>query len=119
MIQHAGGSSKATGVRWEFQKGSRIHYSMQAVHTHEDEKGTSGRTNPIGIVVKIVDDGLDFYFHFFILFYFILFCFVFLFLEQLRLGFICHTVTSVTSQWRSHKINHGTWENGVEGSEIK
>ena len=44
--------------------------------------------------VKIVDDGLDFYFHssFFILFYFIV-----LFLEQLGLGSISYAVTSVTS----------------------
>jgi len=40
--------------------------------------------------VKIVDDGL--YFYFLVSFYFI-----FLFLEQLRLGFISHTVTSVTT----------------------
>jgi len=45
-----------------------------------------------GLCVKIVDNGLDFYFHssFFILF-------IFLFLEQLGLGSIGHTVTSVTS----------------------
>ena len=50
------------------------------------------------LIVKIVDDGLDFYFHFsfFILFYFY-FSFIFLFLEQLRLGSIGHAVTSVTS----------------------
>ena len=49
-------------------------------------------------IVKIVDNGLDFYFHssFFILFYFY-FSFIFLFLEKLGLGSIGHTVTSVTS----------------------
>ena len=48
-------------------------------------------------IVKIVDNGLDFYFHslFFILFYFY-FYFYFLFLEQLGLGSIGHTVTSDT-----------------------
>jgi len=50
-----------------------------------------------GVVVKIVDNGLDFYFSLFI--FFILFCFsfIFLFLEQLVLGFISHAVTSVTN----------------------
>jgi len=48
-------------------------------------------------VVKIVDGGLHFYFSlfFFSLFFFLL-LFHFLFLEQLRLGIISHTVTSVT-----------------------
>jgi len=47
--------------------------------------------------VKIADDRLNFYFHF--LFYFIFHCFhfIFLFLEQLGLGVISHTVTSVTT----------------------
>ena len=70
--------------------------------------------------VKIIDSGLNFYFLFFILFYFVFFLFFsFLFLEQLGLGFINHPVTSVTSWWRSHKTDHRTWENGVEGSRIK
>jgi len=55
---------------------------------------------------------LSFYFYFSLIFYF-------LFLEQFGLGFICHTVTSVTSWWQSHKTDHGTWENGVEGSGMK
>ena len=43
------------------------------------------------VTVKIIDGGLYFIFSFhFILFYF-------LFLEQLRLGFISHAVTSVTN----------------------
>ena len=56
----------------------------------------------------------------FTLFYFsFLFPFNFLFLEQLGLGFISHAVTSVTSWWHSHKTDHRTWENEVEGSGIK
>ena len=47
------------------------------------------------------------------------FIFYFLFLEQLGLGFISHAVTSVTDWWCSHKTDHGTQENGVEGSGIK
>jgi len=43
----------------------------------------------------------------------------FLFLEQLGLGFISHAVISVTSWWQSHKTDHETWENRVEGSGIK
>ena len=65
---------------------------------------------------------VDFIFYFLFLLYFIFyfpFSFIFLFLEQLRLGFISHTVTSVTSWWHSHKTDHRTWENGVEGSRIK
>ena len=60
-------------------------------------------------------------FSLFTLFYFsFLFSFLnFLFLEQLRLGFISHAVTSVTNWWRSHKTDHGTWENEVEGSGTK
>jgi len=46
--------------------------------------------------VKIVDDGLDFYFHS-SFFYFFSFSFIFLFLEQLGLGSIGHAVTPVTS----------------------
>ena len=45
--------------------------------------------------VKIINSGLNFYFSLFILFYFS-FLFIY-FLEQLRLGFISHAVTSVTS----------------------
>ena len=66
------------------------------------------------LFVKIVDDGLHFYFLFSL--YFI---FIFLFLEQLRLGFISYTITSVTSWWQSHKTDHETWENRVKGSRIK
>jgi len=48
--------------------------------------------------VKIIDGGLYFLFSLFTLFYFSSsFSFIFLFLEQLGLGLICHTVTSVTS----------------------
>jgi len=51
--------------------------------------------------VKIVDDGLNFYFHFlfyFLFFFsFLFFSFLFLFLEQLGLGVISHAVTSVTT----------------------
>ena len=65
-----------------------------------------------------------FYFLFSFLFYFsfhflFIFFFIFLFLEQLGLGFISHAVTSVTNWWRSHKTDHKTWENGVEGTRIK
>ena len=70
--------------------------------------------------VKIVDSGLYFILPFFFVFYFSCFLFflsfLFLFLEQLRLGLIGHTVTSVTSWWQSHKTNHETWENLVEDS---
>ena len=61
--------------------------------------------------VKIAENGLHFYFYFYILFYFI-------FLEQLGLGLevIGHTVTSVTTWWYSHNIDHETWKNGVEVS---
>ena len=55
-------------------------------------------------------------------FYFIFpfsFFFYFLFLEQLGLGFISHAVTSVTGWWHSHKTDHRTWGNKVEGSRIK
>jgi len=61
---------------------------------------------------------VDFILFFFSLFYFS-FLFLFLFLEQLGLGFISHAVTSVKNWWQSHKTDHGTWENGVEGSGTK
>ena len=57
-------------------------------------------------------------FYFLFSFYFT-FLFFFLFLEQLGLGFISHTVTSVTKWWCSHKTDHGTWEKEVEGSGTK
>ena len=63
--------------------------------------------------VKIVNGRLCFYFLFSFIF------FSFLFLEQLGLGSISHAVTSVTNWWRSHKTDHKTWENGVEGSGTK
>ena len=54
----------------------------------------------------------------FILFFFLFFIFIFyfifdlffhfLFLEQLGLGLIGHTVTSVTIGWHSHKMDHET-----------
>jgi len=53
-----------------------------------------------------------FLFSLFTLFFFS-FLFYFLLLEQLGLGFISHAVTL------SHKTDHKTWENGVEGSGIK
>jgi len=59
------------------------------------------------------------YFIFLFLFLSFIFYFYFLFLEQLRLEFISHTVTSVTNWWHSHKTNHRTQENRVEGSGIK
>ena len=59
-----------------------------------------------------------FLFSLFTLFFFFFF-FSFLFVEQLRLGFISHAVTSVTSWWHSHKTDHRTWENGVKDSGIK
>ena len=51
--------------------------------------------------------------------FFVFFSFLFLFLEQLGLGFTSHAVTSVTNWWHSHKTDHGTWENKVEGTRIK
>jgi len=48
-------------------------------------------------VVKIIDGGLCFYFLFSLYFIFLFLFPYFLFLEQLGLGFISHTVTSVTS----------------------
>ena len=65
-------------------------------------------------IVKFTNDGLSpslFYFSFLFSF-----CFTFLFLEQLGLGLISHAVTSVTTQWHSHKTDHKTWENLVEDS---
>jgi len=50
--------------------------------------------------IKIKEGGLDLFFYF-------------LFLEQLGLGLISYTITSVT-WWCSHKIDHETWENLVE-----
>ena len=61
------------------------------------------------LMLRSLTVDLTFIFRFsfyFILFFFFLF-FSFLFLEQLGLGFI------------SHKTDHGTWENRVEGSRIK
>jgi len=65
------------------------------------------RAHRHGIVVKIVKGGLcSFLFSLFI-FLFFFFYSLFLFLEQLRLGVI------------SHKTDHETWENEVEGTRIK
>ena len=53
---------------------------------------------PWTMLVKIADEGLNFYFSFLILFFsFLSFLFFFLFLEQLGLGVISHAVTSVTT----------------------
>ena len=64
--------------------------------------------------VKIVDDGLDFYFHSSFLFYFI-----FLFLEQLGLGLSVTLSHQSQINGISHKTDHETWENGVEDSGTK
>ena len=88
--------------------------------SNEDYKQDAKKSGLMDSSVKIIDNRLNFYFSLFTLFYFILFLFFsFLFLERLGLGFISHTVTSVTGWWRSHKTDHGTWENEVEGSRIK
>jgi len=56
------------------------------------------------------------YFILLFIFYFIFNLFFhFLFLEQLGLGLIGHTITSVT-WWLSHKTDHETWENLVKDS---
>jgi len=55
---------------------------------------------------------------FFIFIVFLIYFSISLFLEQLGLGLICHTVTSVTIWWCSHKTDHKTWENLVEDSRI-
>ena len=90
---------------------------LQISHTYHFFKSTIYYMEHIrSHTVKIIDSGLYFYFLFFLNF---IFCFVFLFLEQLGLGFISHAVTSVTNWWHSHKTNHGTWENEVEGIRIK
>jgi len=59
----------------------------------------------------------------FFTFYFILF-FIFLFFyfsifRTTWVRVISHAVTSVTNWWYSHKTDHRTWENGVEGSGTK
>ena len=63
-------------------------------------------------------DFILFFLFIFILFSLVPFLFFFLVLEQLRLGFISHTVTSVTNWWRSHKTDHETWIE-VEGTRTK
>jgi len=68
------------------------------------------------LVSRLLTMDLTFIFCFSLYF---IFSFSFLFLEQLGLGFISHTVTSVTSWWHNHKTDHGTWEKEVEGSRIK
>ena len=51
--QYANRSSKAARVRWEFQKGGWIHYSVQTVYMHKDE-GSSGRgADPMSVVVCV------------------------------------------------------------------
>jgi len=60
-----------------------------------------------------------FYFLFSLYFTFLFFFLFNFLLEQLRLGFICHSVTSVTNWWCSHKTDHKTWEKEVEGSRTK
>ena len=69
--------------------------------------------------VKIVDGGLYFIFPFHFILFDFSFLFIFLFLEQLGLGAISHAVTSVTSWWQSHKTDHETGENVVEGTRTK
>ena len=73
----------------------------------------------LSLSVKIEESGLDlFYFSFYFYFLFDVFLY-FLFLEQLGLELISHTVTSVTTWWHSHKTDHETWKNEVEGSRIE
>ena len=69
--------------------------------------------------VKIVDGGLhSFLFsRFYLIFLFFYFLFPIFRTTQVRV--ISHAVTSVTNWWRSHKTDHETWENRVEGTRIK
>jgi len=67
-----------------------IRVDEYIIHESLEGCGSIGKTES----VKIVDDGLNFYFHFHFLFYS---SFLFLFLEQLGLGVISHAVTSVTT----------------------
>jgi len=66
--------------------------------------------------VKFTNSGLSFYLFYFLFLFLFCFIFYFLFLEKLGLGLIGYTVTSVTTWWHSHKIDHKTWENLVEDS---
>jgi len=65
--------------------------------------------------VKIEEGGLDLFYFFSFFIFFLVYFSIFLFIEQLVLGLISHTVTSVT-WWHSHKTDHKTWENLVEDS---
>ena len=60
----------------------------EALESHSQKQGKTSISS--STTVKIIDGGLYFYFLFSLYF-------IFLFLEQLRLGFISHAVTSVTS----------------------
>ena len=62
--------------------------------------------------VKIVDSGLHFYFLFSLYFYFSLFSIF----RTTQVRVYCHTSHKLMA---SHKTDHETWENGVEGSGIK
>jgi len=78
-------------------KGIEVMIDVQRIVKDIKKMAEETNTMIMEMNVKIIDDGLDFYFLLFILFYFVLFSFIFLFLEQLRLGFISHAVTSVTN----------------------
>ena len=49
--QYADGSSEATEVQWEFQKGSWIYYNMQAIYMYKDKGDSSGRTDLMDAVI--------------------------------------------------------------------
>jgi len=69
--------------------------------------------NSIGLFVKISDSGFHFYF-LFSLYFFVLFLFLFFYI------FRTTWVRVDQSCWHiSHKTDHGTYENKVEGSGIK
>jgi len=82
------------------------------------QKSTSQWPTSLKLSRSLTVDSV-FIFSFSWILFFVLFSFILLFLERLGLGFISHAVTSVTNWWRSHKTDHGTWKNEVEGTRIK
>ena len=98
-------NEKANPPRLEIKKGEPCSHSFKC-------------SNYWGMSRSLTVDFIFFSFLFSLYFIFLFFS-IFLFLEQLGLGSISHTVTSVTNWWRSHKTDHGTWKNEVEDSGTK
>ena len=90
----------------------RLHYSYSKVY--------ASTSCPITHPVKIANGGFYFYFLFLLFFYFLFFIFLYFSIFRTTRVRVYQSYYHTSHKlMASHKTDHETWENGVEGSGIK